>query len=181
MKKKINRLRTLEIICIIFEVFGAILTGFIFFSIVFGDDWVVKLVVSGVVALAFDMLRRHCDYWVDTVSNVYNSDTIMRFDDWRKIYLVNPKRWGLGSDLPFQSNDSGWTQGHRIIFSYFDWLRYKRMAARINKRKEVEDNNANIVKIIEMAQADIADLRAKANKEMSDGNELILDVIGRMK
>lgn len=142
-----------------------------------------KARVSWVCILVFFLLAiisifcvRYSGYWGYVVCNIYDSDIFMKFRDWHKIYTINKSRWGIES-LPCLHNDGN----NRIVFSYFDWIKYRHMVSQINKREENERNNSNIIKIIEMAQSDIADLQAKANKEMNDGNKLILDVIGRMK
>lgn len=117
-----------------------------------------------------------CNYWRYVVIHIYDSDIFMKFRDWHKIYAINTNRWNIES-LPCLRNNGN----NRIVFSYFDWIKYRRMVSRINKCEKNERNNSNIIKIIEMAQSDIANLQAQANKEMNDGNKLILDVIGRMK
>lgn len=139
--------------------------------------------VSWVCILVFFLLAiisifccTYSDYWGHVVTYIDDSDIFMKFRDWHKIYAINTNRWNIKS-LPCLRNNGN----NRIVFSCFDWIKYRHMVSRINKHEENERNNSNIIKIIEMAQSDIANLQAKANKEMSDGNKLILDVIGRMK
>ena len=181
MERKIKMCHCGRYVCV-----GAIIAGGIcgLVAIVGGlsklSGWVHVLLSSLLVMACSVIAHRYCQYWDDIVSHFSTFCTYMRFEDWYRIYGVDPKKWKL-DNLPYKNDGKMWSSDQRIVFPYVDYLRYRCFRKKVLEVEESEQNRANLIKILEEAQADIDKLKAKSSKEIDDGNRLILDVIGRMK
>ena len=112
--------------------------------------------------------------------------TRMGFKQWVDIYTINPKRWYLKRMdffefyYPIYRNNqySGYSMGDEISFGVLGNIKYRRWAIKKQKHREsseaLEHDNALIVKILNNAQLDIDETRAKVQREIDEARERIV-------
>ena len=112
--------------------------------------------------------------------------TRMGFKQWVDIYTINPKRWYLKRMdffefyYPIYRNNqySGYSMGDEISFVVLGNIKYRRWAIKKQKHREsseaLEHDNALLVKILNNAQFDIDEMRAKAQREIDEARERIM-------
>lgn len=113
--------------------------------------------------------------------------TKMSFRQWVDIYTINPERWYLKRMdffefyYPIYRNNqhSGYYyMGDEISFGVLGNIKYRRWAIKKQKHREsseaLEYDNALIVKILNNAQLDIDEMKAKAQQEIDEARERIV-------
>lgn len=112
--------------------------------------------------------------------------TKMCFKQWVDIYTINPERWGLKRMdffefyYPIYINDQygGYSMGDEISFGILGNIKYRRWAIKKQKHREsseaLEHDNALLVKILDNAQLDIDEMKAKAQREIDEARERIM-------
>ena len=110
----------------------------------------------------------------------------MGFKQWVDIYTINPERWYLKRMdffefyYPIYRNNqySGYSMGDEISFGVLGNIKYRRWAIKKQKHREsseaLEHDNALIVKILNNAQLDIDEMKAKAQREIDEARERIV-------
>lgn len=112
--------------------------------------------------------------------------TRMDFKQWVDIYTINPERWYLERMDFFKfrypiyrnNNYSGDAMGDKISFGVLGNIKYYRWAIKKQKHRELsealEHDNALLVKILNNAQLDIDEMKAKAQREIDEARERIV-------
>lgn len=112
--------------------------------------------------------------------------TRMGFKQWVDIYTINPKRWYLKRMdffefyYPIYRNNqySGYSMGDEISFGVLGNIKYRRWAIKKQRHREsseaLEHDNALLVKILNNAQFDIDEMRAKAQREIDEARARIM-------
>lgn len=112
--------------------------------------------------------------------------TKMGFKQWVDIYTINPERWYLKRMdffefyCPIYRNNqySGYSMGDEISFGVLGNIKYRRWAIKKQNHREsseaLEHDNALLVKILNNAQLDIDEMKAKAQREIDEARERIM-------
>ena len=124
--------------------------------------------------------------WFIRLDGEIGGKTKMGFKQWVDIYTINPERWYLRRMdflefyYPIYRNNkySGYSMGDEISFGVLGNIKYRRWAIKKQKHREsseaLEYDNALIVKILNNAQLDIDEMRAKAQREIDEARERIV-------
>ena len=124
--------------------------------------------------------------WFIRLDGEIGGKTKMGFKQWVDIYTINPERWYLKRmdffefyyPIYINSQYSGYSMGDEISFGVLGNIKYRRWAIKKQKHREsseaLEHDNALIVKILNNAQLDIDEMKAKAQREIDDAKERIM-------
>lgn len=144
--------------------------GFIIFLLVLFLAWLISWIVV----------------WFIRWDGEIGGKTKMCFKQWVDIYTINPERWYLKRMdffefyYPIYRNTqySGYSMGDEISFGVLGNIKYRRWAIKKQKHREsseaLERDNALMVKILDNAQFDIDEMRAKAQREIDEARARIM-------
>ena len=120
--------------------------------------------------------------WADGKDNGY---VYMKFEQWQKLYDLNPEKWCADSDNPYRCI---YTNGHHkdiyVRFSFFGTARYMIWQSQAEKRKKQARSNAKLQLLLRAAQTDIEKLRAQSERELAEAKartEQVQSQLGREK
>ena len=143
--------------------------------------------MANLVFLVFIAAFIYLIVWLSRICDLINADaTRMDFKQWIDIYNVNPNRWYIPKmgwtdfNLPIYKNNVnlGYINGCAICFGFLGNIKYRRWAIKKQKHREsseaLEYDNALIVKILNNAQLDIDEMKAKAQREIDEARERIV-------
>ena len=143
--------------------------------------------MANLVFLVFIAAFIYLIVWLSRICDLINADaTRMDFKQWIDIYNVNPNRWYIPKmgwtdfNLPIYTNNVnlGDINGCAICFGFLGNIKYRRWAIKKQKHREsseaLEYDNALIVKILNNAQLDIDEMKAKAQREIDEARERIV-------
>ena len=111
--------------------------------------------------------------------------TKMGFKQWVDIYTINPERWYLKRMDFFEfyypiykKNQYVYSTGDEISFGVLGNIKYRRWAIKKQKHREsseaLEYDNALLAKILNNAQLDIDEMKAKAQREIDEARTRIM-------
>ena len=143
--------------------------------------------MDGLIFLVFVVVFVYLVTWLSRICDLLEVDaTRMDFKQWVDIYNVNPDRWYIPKmrwtnfNLPIYKNNVylGYINGDAICFGFFGNIKYRRWAIKKQKHREsseaLEHDNALLVKILDNAQFDIDEMRAKAQREIDEARARIM-------
>lgn len=144
--------------------------------------------MSGLIFLVFVVVFVYLVTWLSRICDLLGVDaTRMDFKQWVDIYNVNPDRWYIPKmgwtdfNLPIYKNNVylGYINGDAVCFGFLGNIKYRRWATKRAKRdadmvKSKKDNTV-LVEILNNARLDIDVLRVKAQKEMDEAKERIIE------
>ena len=143
--------------------------------------------MAGLIFLVFVVVFVYLVTWLSRICDLLEVDaTRMDFKQWVDIYNVNPDRWYIPKmrwadfNLPIYKNNVhlGYINGDAVCFGFFGNIRYRRWATKCAKHNAnmVKSNKDNtvLVKILNNAQFDIDEMRAKAQQEIDEARERIM-------
>lgn len=111
------------------------------------------IVIVNLVAISF--------IWANGKDNGY---VYMKFNQWRKLYDLNPEEWWTDSDNPYRCI----YHDIYVRFSFFGTARYMIWQSQAEKRKKKARSNAKLQLLLRAAQTDIERLKARADREMEE-------------
>ena len=124
--------------------------------------------------------------WFIRWDGAIGGKTKMGFKQWVDIYTINPERWYLKRMDFFEfycpiykkNQYSGYSMGDEISFGVLGNIKYRRWVIKKQKHREsseaLEHDNALLVKILNNAQLDIDEMRAKAQREIDEARARIV-------
>lgn len=145
------------------------------------DGFIIFLLVLFLAWLIFWIVL-----WFIRWDGKIGGKTRMDFKQWVDIYTINPERWYLERMdffefcYPIYRNNqySGYAMGDKISFGVLGNIKYRRWAIKKQKHREsseaLEHDNALLVKILNNAQLDIDEMKAKAQREIDEARERIM-------
>lgn len=142
---------------------------------------VVAGIVSGVIIVAVNLL-----FILFTWANGKDKGYVyMKFEQWRKLYDLNPEKWCTDSDNPYRCI---YTDGHHkdiyVRFSFFGTACYTIWQSQAEKRKKQVRSNAKLQLLLRAAQTDIEKLRAQSERELAEAKsrtEQVRSQLGKEK
>ena len=143
--------------------------------------------MAGLIFLVFVVVFVYLVTWLSRICDLLEVDaTRMDFKQWVDIYNVNPDRWYIPKmgwtdfKLPIYKNNVylGYIDGDAVCFGFFGDIKYRRWATKRVKHDadivKSKKDNAVLVEILNNAQLDIDEMKAKAQQEIDEARERIM-------
>ena len=128
------------------------------------------IVIVNLVAISF--------IWANGKDNGY---VYMKFNQWRKLYDLNPEEWCADSDNPCRYI---YHKDIYVRFSFFGTACYMIWHSQAEKRKKQARSNEKLQLLLRAAQTDIEKLRAQSERELAEAKartEQVRSQLGREK